>query len=324
MVKFGLLHYIDPLIKNLQRRFPVLPGQPHLGRPRRYDTWGLVRLWLLAVLAGWSVRQLCLKLADRQVRAYLCHYVKLPPQVPDRRTLDRRFAQADFLEALRLLFQELARRLSLCRPGDLKLLAIDFTDLPVRVKYDPHAAYGYTSKGRFYGYKLHLVVSRCGSLLAYRLATANHHGLLVAEEMVGDLTRFADLVDFLLGDAGYDGKVLHELVHRELKAMLLAPANPRWNKRPPQTFDLATARGRALAFLQTAKGRKLYHQRTIIEQVNGQLKDVLSIARIPYYVRGEPALERLVAARLILYNAAIFKNLRSRKSHVRRVKHLVA
>ena len=324
MLKFGLLHYIDPLLRSLQRRHPLLPHEPRLGRPRRYDTWQLVRLWLLAVLAGWSVRQLCLKLADRQVRAYLRRYVKLPPQVPDRRTLDRRFAQADFLEALRLLFQELACRLSLCRPGDLRRLAIDFTDLPVRVRYDPEAAYGYTSKGRFYGYKLHLVVSRRGSLLAYRLATANHHGLLVAEEMVPDLERFAHLIDFLLGDAGYDGKVLHELVHRELKAMLLAPANPRWNKQPPQTFDLATARGRALAFLQTAKGRKLYRQRTIIEQVNGQLKDVLHVGDIPYWIRGPAAVERLVAARLILYQLALLKNLRTHKTHVRRVKHLVA
>jgi hypothetical protein len=44
---------------------------------------------------------------------------------------------------------------------------------------------------------------------------------------------------------------------------------------------------RALALLATPRGRALYRQRTIIEQVNGQLKDVLRLSDIPYYVRGD-------------------------------------
>ena len=88
--------------------------------------------------------------------------------------------------------------------------------------------------------------------------------------------------------------------------------------------DESTARGQALAFLQTPEGRALYRERTIIEQVNGQLKDVLRVTDIPYYVRGEVAVERLVLARLILYNTAILKNVLDHETHVRRVKRLVA
>jgi len=88
--------------------------------------------------------------------------------------------------------------------------------------------------------------------------------------------------------------------------------------------DESTARGQALAFLQTPEGRALYREWTIIEQVNGQLKDVLRVTDIPYYVRGEVAVERLVLARLILYNTAILKNVLDHETHVRRVKRLVA
>ncbi|MGB2613365.1 MAG: hypothetical protein WBD63_01895 [Phycisphaerae bacterium] len=79
-----------------------------------------------------------------------------------------------------------------------------------------------------------------------------------------------------------------------------------------------------MALLATPRGRALYRQRTMIEQVNGQLKDVLRIGDIPYYVRGEAAVERLVAARLILYNTALLKNVLDRQTHIRHVKALVA
>jgi hypothetical protein len=324
MLKFGLLSFIDPMIHQLERSRPVSPGKYRLGRKRTYSTWLLVRLWLLAVLDGWSVRQLFLKLADPDVQAYLSRFVSLPRQLPDRTTFGRRAVQSDFLEALEVLFAYLARRLVLRHPGDLKVIVLDFTDLPVRRKYDPDAAYGYTSKGCFYGYKLHLVVNSRGGLLSYRLSTANHHSLPMAEEMLPDLKPFSRLIQFLLGDSGYDGKVLHQLVDQELDARLLAPANPRWQKTPPETFDLSQVRGRDLAFLYTPRGRKLFRRRTVIEQVNGQLKDVFHVGEIPYYIHGEKAVERLVVARLILYNLALWHNVHSHQTHIRRVKCLVA
>ena len=324
MLKFGLFSLIDPIVQKLERTHSVLHGQPQLGRSRLYSTWLLVRLWLLAVLGGWSIRQLFLKLADRRLRSYLSRFVSLPRRLPERSTFSRRVRQSDFLQAIRLLFGQLAERIARRQPGDLEVIVLDFTDLPVNRRHDPDTTYGYTSKGRFYGYKLHLIVSRRGALLSYRLATANHHSLPLAEEMLPDLEPFCQLIRFVLGDCGYDGKLLHEWVAGDLDAMLLAPANPRRQKLAPQRFDLSTARGRALAFLATPRGRQLYRRRTVIEQVNGQLKDVFGIARIPYYVRGEAAVERLVAARLILYNVAILKNLQRRKTHIRRLKSLVA
>jgi len=321
MLKFGLLSLIDPLVGHLERTEPVLPGEPHLGAPRTYATWLLVRLWMVRVLAGWSQRQLFAKLQKRQVRAWLRRFIDLPTRLPSRSHYGRRVRQPDFLAALRRLFGALAARLAHRTPGDLEVLSLDFTDLPVDVRYDADAAYGYTSKGRFYGYKLHLVVSRRGALLAYRVATANHHGVRLAEEMLPDLSRLARLIRMILGDAGYDSGPLHDQVREVLDAMLLAPVNPRRGAGAP---DESTARGQALAFLQTAVGRALYRERTIIEQVNGQLKDVLRVADIPYYVRGEAAVERLVVARLILYNAAVLKNVLDHETHVRRVKLLVA
>ena len=321
MLKFGLLTLIDPLLRNLERAHPTLPGEPHLGANRTYSTWLLVRLWMVRVLAGWSQRQLFAKLQRRRVRAWLRRFIDLPRRLPSRSHYGRRVRQPDFLAALRLLFEALAVRLARRTPGDLEVLSLDFTDLPVDVKYDPDAAYGYTSKGRFYGYKLHLIVSRRGALLAYRVATANHHGVRLAEEMLPDLAPLARLIQTILGDAGYDSGPLHDQVREVLDATLLAPMNPRRGARRPEA---STARGQALALLDTAAGRTLYRQRTIIEQVNGQLKDVLRVGDIPYHVRGEAAVERLVVARLILYNAAILKNVLDHEPHVRRVKVLVA
>jgi len=324
MLKFGLFSVIDPMVAKLERTHPGLPGEPRLGGSRRYSTWLLVRLWLLAVLGGWSARQLLLKLADHRIRSYLSRFLSLPRRLPERSTFSRRTRQSDFLHALRLLFGHLAQRIARRRPGDLKVILLDFTDLPVNRRRDPDSTYGYTSKGRFYGYKLRLIVSRRAALLSYRLATANHHSLPLAEEMLPDVQAFCQLIRFVLGDCGYDGKFLHEGVADDLDVMLLAPANPRWQKVAPQRFDLSTARGRSLAFLATPCGRDTYRQRTVIEQVNGQLKDVFGIGRIPYYVHGEGAVERLLAARLILYNVAILKNLQRRKTHIRRLKSLVA
>jgi len=324
MLKFGLFTVIDPLLRNLERTCPVLPGQPHLGRHRIYSTWLLVRVWLVGVLGGWSQRQLFEKLQDPRVRAWLERFVDLPSALPDRSHFGRRIRGPDFLEALRLLLEALARRLAQRRPADLKVLSLDFTDLPVCVRYDPDAAYGYTSKGRFYGYNLHLVITRRGAVLAYRLATANHHAVRLAEEMLPALRSLRRWIRFLLGDASYDSGPLHEQVRRDLEARLLAPQNPRRHKATPPPPDRTTVRGRALALLATPRGRALYRQRTIIEQVNGQLKDVLRISDIPYYVRGEAAVERPVGARLILYNTALLKNVLDRQTHIRHVKALVA
>jgi hypothetical protein len=324
MLKFGLLSLIDPIIQKLERSGPYPSGKNRLGRKRTYSTWLLVRLWLLAVLDGWSVRQLFLKLANPDTHAYLSRFVSLPTKLPNRTTFGRRASQSDFLAALQTLFAYLARRLVLRHPGDLRIIVLDFTDLPVRRKYDPEAAYGHTSKGPFYGYKLHLVVNSRGGLLSYRLATANHHSLRLAEEMLPDLKPFCRLIQFLLGDSGYDSKLLHDLVARDLDARLLAPANPRWQKTPPKTFDLSEIRGRDLAFLYTPRGRRLFRRRTIIEQVNGQLKDVFRVAQIPYYIHGGKAVERLVVARLILYNLALLHNVQAHQTHIRRVKSLVA
>ena len=324
MLKFGLLTVIGPLLEKLERTHPVLSGQPHLGRRRTYATWLLVRLWLLGVLGGWSERQLFIKLGNRPVRRWLGRFIALPEALPDRSQFARRIREPDFLEALRLLFEELARRLARKRPADLATLSLDFTDLPVNVRHDLAAAYGYSSKGRFYGYSLHLVITCRGTLLAYRLATANHHAVRLAEEMTADLRPLRRRIASLLGDASYDSGRFHEQVRCDLGARLLAPQNRRSRKGPPPPPDRTTERGRALALLATPRGRALYRQRTIIEQVNGQLKDVLRIGDIPYYVRGEAAVERLVAARLILYNAALLKNVLDHQTHIRHVKALVA
>src|SRR5690606_6795825 len=89
-------------------------------------------------------------------------------QVPHLSVVCRRLHGDDVRRLRTRLWRKLRRR-SL-RQGDLRVLTIDMTDLPVPLRRkDPDATWGATSKGKFFGYKLHLVISRTGFPLAFRV-----------------------------------------------------------------------------------------------------------------------------------------------------------
>ena len=103
---------------------------------------------------------------DRKLRAlrntlYLYLYLYLyrylvgvcRSELPHRTTVARRLRSLPFLRHL--------QRVLRC-PGDLRLIVLDLTDLPIDPRRDPDGRWGHVTKEAFFGRKLHLVVNRRG------------------------------------------------------------------------------------------------------------------------------------------------------------------
>jgi hypothetical protein len=73
-----------------------------------------------------------------------------------------------------------------CR--NLGLLAIDMTDLPRDLK-DKLANWGVCGKGPFYGYKIHLIVTKDGVPLAFVVTKANKTEPMVRGQLLNQLRR---------------------------------------------------------------------------------------------------------------------------------------
>jgi hypothetical protein len=117
-----------------------------------------------------------------------------------------------------------------CR--NLGLLAIDMTDLPRDLK-DKLANRGVCGKGPFYGYKIHLIVTRDGVPLAFVVTKANKTEPTVTGQLLNQLRRRLtgeqlERLAYAVADAAYDTVKIYESF-AELKAQLIAAVNPRNN-----------------------------------------------------------------------------------------------
>jgi hypothetical protein len=119
--------------------------------------------------------------------------------------------------------------------------------------FDGFAARGKTSMGWFYGFKLHLVVNECGELVAFQLTPANTDD----RQPVPTLSR--RLFGKLFGDKGYLSQQLFEqLFEQGIKLITMVRKNMK----------------NRLVLLQE---KLLSRQRSIIETINDQLKNISQI-----------------------------------------------
>jgi hypothetical protein len=119
--------------------------------------------------------------------------------------------------------------------------------------FDGWAQRGRTSTGYFYGFKLHIVVSDEGELLAFRLTPGNTDD----REPVPDMAE--DLFGKLFGDKGYISKKLfEELFQHELELVTKLRKNMK-NKLIP-LFD-----------------KLMLRKRSLIETIYDQLKNISQI-----------------------------------------------
>jgi len=110
-----------------------------------------------------------------------------------------------------------------------------------------------TTKGWFYGFKLHLIINDMGEILSFKLTQGNVSDISVLEKLSNGI------VGKLFGDKGYiSSKVSHSLLKRGLQLVTTIKKNMK------QKFLLL-------------KDKILLRKRSLIETVNDQLKNISQI-----------------------------------------------
>lgn len=146
---------------------------------------------------------------------------------------------------------------------DNKFNFIDATSLPVCHKerarsnkvFNKNASFGHsTLLGRFFGFKLHLIVNQRGQIANYLFSTANHHDVKYMSELAKGLK------GRLCGDKGYISKSgQNDLARQSVKLITYSRKNMKFQN----------------VFYGVEK--KMLKHRGIIESVFNKLKNVLGL-----------------------------------------------
>lgn len=139
----------------------------------------------------------------------------------------------------------------------VRLMFIDGSDLPVctNKRIFNHkvarkvAARGKTSKGWFYGFRVHLLCDDSGNLLGVKITPGNVDERTQVKTLVGDIT---DAI--LVGDAGYIKKILQEELYKSSDVWFLTGVKKIMKK------------------LMTKENHTLLKARQLVETVIGSLK----------------------------------------------------
>lgn len=281
------------------------------GRPRKPKQGGqplsdeaavqTVLMLLLATLKGWSWRILHQRLTAYHQPRWRCLCGIPHSQIPAYNTLTWRAHHRRVKAWQGRLYRRLLTPLLNC--CNLGLLAVDMSDLPSDLR-DSLANWGFCGKGRFHGYKLHLIVTRDGVPLAVVATRANLTEPMVNDRLIKQLRRNLteeqlERLCYAVADAGYDTNEVYE-GFEGLKAELIAAVNPRNDARLKGGLTRRTrrelrerdrARDRGILRYRSARGRELYRERIVVEQVLDQVKNGLMPKErdgdgLPWWIRG--------------------------------------
>jgi len=215
-----------------------------------------------------------------------------PRRLPSQSQLSRRLRKA----GVRRLIEALEERvLRAGRPAPLAS-ALDGKPLPVGPhSHDPHATWGH---GGNRGYKLHLLLSLSGTVLAWRVAPMN----IDEREMARRMLRAARVSGYILADAMFDANHLHDAALRH-GGQLVAPRR-MGSHRGLAAGRHSPGRLRCKDLLENTVspfGRELHHLRDAIERRFGHLSSTGGLlTHLPSWVRTYPRVRLWVQAKLIL------------------------
>jgi transposase len=136
-------------------------------------------------------------------------------QVPHRTTVGRWWRR--YTEHLKEVFKSLVGLLQKALP--CKVVVVDST--PLEDKRDPEGRWGYTSKGSFRGFKLHVAVNQEGLPMKALVTPGNRYDSPFLPELISGLTP-----ERVVADAGYDSRMNREAV-RKAGATAAIARNPR-------------------------------------------------------------------------------------------------
>lgn len=131
-----------------------------------------------------------------------------------------------------------------CIDAPIKL--IDSTMLPVcrTCRADSHkvakgyAAWGKNHQGWWYGFKLHALCDLNGMLCGILFTPANAADSQQIPKLINDATKI------LVGDGGYNARVMRAKMWREHRCLVLAPAHPKQKKKLTSKAQIVLLRAR--------------------------------------------------------------------------------
>jgi len=186
-------------------QWAVAPYDTRPGPRSGFTESELLTVSIVAELVGLDAETRCLAYLRR-------NHPTLFPQLPERSRYNRRRQLAEPTNRIRgAIMERLWRALEAER---VDLCVIDSVPVPVvgfhHARHD-HRWYGEADYGRvaakkqtIYGFKLHLLISRCSLVLDFVLAAANHADGALAEQLLIDKAGLT-----VLGDKGYINGPLH-------------------------------------------------------------------------------------------------------------------
>ena len=140
-------------------------------------------------------------------------------RVPHRTTVGRWWKR--YTELLKEVFELLAELLQ--HPLPCRLLVVDST--PLEDRRDPEGRWGYTSRGSFKGFKLHVAVNQEGLPLRALVTPGNRYDSPFLPALIQGLTP-----SLVVADAGYDSKE-NRLAVKRAGATAVIPNNPRRKRK---------------------------------------------------------------------------------------------
>ena len=310
-----LIGIIDKMLRRLKNR----EGKRADCEPdTAYSDWLIIKIWLICVMENWTINVLYAKL--RREKTVLRHRYRLPTRLPSHSTVYHRLRQRSLRYRLREFFHESTRyALRLSPPEETRVVVIDLTSLNAFAN-DPGAAWGYRAENDvFWGYKLGLVVTGGGIPLAFRLIPANrvesHVSVPLLTESGQRLKETSRSCDYVPADKGFDAEKNYRTTTKKLHATLVCPGRKKKKKRVKHRYHREyfarikyPYRTDARQFYRSPQGREVYRQRTVIEQVNGQLKDSFVLNHMPRSVVGRQRMYSWCLGVLIFYTLALIAN----------------
>jgi hypothetical protein len=211
-------------------------------------------------------------------------------KIPNRTTVGRWWRH--YICLLEETFLKTANMLQLLEPT--RIVVVDST--PLVDLYDMEAKWGYTSRGKFRGFKLHAAVNQKGLPLRAIVTPGNRFDGPFLPKLIEDLE-----ADYVLADGAYCSKQNFRAV-KDIGAVPVIADNPR----------------------KKGKGRKiesdglLKAKRYVIEQFNGHVKgNVLDGCWL--WPRGLVKKTAMVLAGLICYNAEAVRSLVAGEESLKRI-----
>ncbi len=218
-----------------------------------------------------------------------------PRRLPSQSRMSRRLRTA----SVRALIGDLEERvLRAGRPAPLAC-ALDAKPLPVGPhSHDRQARWGRGAGVRAKGYKVHVLLSLCGTMMGWRLTPMNGD----EREMARRLLRDARCAGYHLGDGNFDANAVHDEATRH-GGQLVAPRRNGPGKGLGHRRQ-SPGRLRCMDLLENGVcpfGRQLHAMRAVIERKFGYLTSTGGLlANLPAWVRSHARVRMWVQAKLIL------------------------